>query len=745
MSSKESNTNAAAEGAANESLLCCLGETSGALKDTETVSDSNTAGPEMCLTPNSDVADTGDSSVFSRPGTDENSGYGDHGYEGDRDNDNDKDDDNDDDDKSSLPSLEDSENLINVESSSSHRELEEGEDVEEQGVGRLFRHRELEASEVVEEQGVQSLGRVCELEAGEIVDAHRVRSLCRRYDLEPGEVVAEHGVRSLCRRYDLEPGEVVEEHGVRSLCLHYDLEPGEVVEEHGVRSLCRHYNLEPGEVVEEHGVRSLCRHYDLEPGEAMDEQEERSEMHEGPNDSTGKCQVTGIGKDSSLDEWMVLETSPLPRPRWNVLNALRDRQLGSSARFVYEACGARVFVQRFSLQYTLEGHGGCVNTVHFSQSGNLLASGSDDLKVILWDWLHQQPVFKFNSGHKNNILQAKFLPNCSDDLLAMCGRDGQVRVAQLSAMSVTHKTKRLVKHRGASHRLALDPDYPFRFLTSGEDAVVFNIDLRQRKPATKVVVTKQGRKKVGLYTINMHPANVYQFAVGGQDQFVRIYDQRKINENVNNGVLKKFCPHHLFTCDYPLYITSLVYNFDGTELLASYNDEDIYIFNSSDGDGAQYAKRYKGHRNNATVKGVHFYGPKSEFVMSGSDCGHIFIWEKSSCQIVQFLEADDGGTVNCIDPHPYLPLLASSGLDHGVKIWAPTAETSTKLTGLKKVIKSNKMKRDNFSLAHTSMFDNHRLWFLMSHTTQANYQRNWRGIRVEVGGDISDSSSSFEE
>jgi len=39
------------------------------------------------------------------------------------------------------------------------------------------------------------------------------------------------------------------------------------------------------------------------------------------------------------------------------------------------------------------------------------------------------------------------------------------------------------------------------------------------------------------------------------------------------------------------------------ELLASYNDEDIYLFNSSHSDGAEYIKRYKGHRNNATGKG----------------------------------------------------------------------------------------------------------------------------------------------
>ena len=271
----------------------------------------------------------------------------------------------------------------------------------------------------------------------------------------------------------------------------------------------------------------------------------------------------------------------------------------------------------------------------------------------------------------------------------MCGHDGQVRIAHLAAMPGTQMTKQLVKHGGASHSLALEPDSPFSFLTTGEDAVVFSIDLRQVRPAWKRVVTKEDGKKVGLYTIFVNPSNSYQFAVGGLDQFVRIYDQRKIHENVHNGVLKKFCPHHLIT-PLPTYITSLMYSYDGSEVLTSYNDEDIYIFNSSDSVRAEYVKRYKGHRNNATVKGVNFYGPRSEFVMSGSDCGHIFIWEKSSCQIVQFLEADEEEIINCIDPHPYLPMLASSGLDQKVKIWAPTAGSSKDLTGLKKVVKNNK-------------------------------------------------------
>ncbi|NWQ72518.1 DCAF8 factor, partial [Neopipo cinnamomea] len=256
-------------------------------------------------------------------------------------------------------------------------------------------------------------------------------------------------------------------------------------------------------------------------------------------------------EEQALEDWVASETWALPRPRWRAIPALRQRQLGSCARFVPEACGARLFVQRFRLQHGLEGHTGCVNTLHFNQRGTRLASGSDDLKVLVWDWLRRRPVLQFDSGHKSNVFQ-----------------------------------------------LALEPDSPCTFLSAGEDAVVFTIDLRQDRPASKLVVTKEKEKKVGLYTIFVNPANTFHFAVGGRDQFVRIYDQRKIDENENNGVLKKFCPHHLVNSESKANITCLVYSHDGSELLASYNDEDIYLFDSRHSDGAQYSKRYKGHRNN---------------------------------------------------------------------------------------------------------------------------------------------------
>ena len=56
------------------------------------------------------------------------------------------------------------------------------------------------------------------------------------------------------------------------------------------------------------------------------------------------------------------------------------------------------------------------------------------------------------------LFQAKFLPNSGDSTLAMCARDGQVRVAELSATQCCKNTKRVAQHKGASHKVS--PDRP---------------------------------------------------------------------------------------------------------------------------------------------------------------------------------------------------------------------------------------------------------------------------------------------
>lgn len=84
----------------------------------------------------------------------------------------------------------------------------------------------------------------------------------------------------------------------------------------------------------------------------------------------------------------------------------------------------------------------------------------------------------------------------------------------------------------------------------------------------------------------------------------------------------------------------------------------------------EYMKmKFVGHRNARTmIKEATFWG--NDYVMSGSDCGHVFTWNRHTGKLVKLLQADQH-VVNCVQPHPELPYLATSGIDYDVKIWAP--------------------------------------------------------------------------
>ncbi|XP_055911953.1 DDB1- and CUL4-associated factor 6-like [Eupeodes corollae] len=90
----------------------------------------------------------------------------------------------------------------------------------------------------------------------------------------------------------------------------------------------------------------------------------------------------------------------------------------------------------------------------------------------------------------------------------------------------------------------------------------------------------------------------------------------------------------------------------------------------------EYMKmKFVGHRNARTmIKEATFWG--NDFVMSGSDCGHVFTWNRHTGKLVMLLQADQH-VVNCVQPHPDLPYLATSGIDYDVKIWAPTQQETS--------------------------------------------------------------------
>ncbi|KAI4742493.1 WD40 repeat-like protein [Aureobasidium sp. EXF-12298] len=85
-----------------------------------------------------------------------------------------------------------------------------------------------------------------------------------------------------------------------------------------------------------------------------------------------------------------------------------------------------------------------------------------------------------------------------------------------------------------------------------------------------------------------------------------------------------------------------------------------------------HTRVYRGHCNVKTVKDVNFFGLDDEYVVSGSDDGNFFVWKRKTGQLVNILEGD-GEVVNVLQGHPYEPMLATSGIDHTIKIFSPDA------------------------------------------------------------------------
>lgn len=83
-------------------------------------------------------------------------------------------------------------------------------------------------------------------------------------------------------------------------------------------------------------------------------------------------------------------------------------------------------IQRLRREATLEGHEGCVNTVSFNGTGELLFSGSDDRQIIVWDWEAKQKKLAYDSGHHNNVFQARPMPFTHDRTVVTCAADGEV-------------------------------------------------------------------------------------------------------------------------------------------------------------------------------------------------------------------------------------------------------------------------------------------------------------------------------
>ncbi|KAG5187598.1 WD40-repeat-containing domain protein [Tribonema minus] len=376
--------------------------------------------------------------------------------------------------------------------------------------------------------------------------------------------------------------------------------------------------------------------------------------------------------------------------------------------------------------------------------------GSDDCKLMVWNAELSQRLETINSGHVNNIFGARFLPHKGNNEIVSCAADGQVRHTVISAATTRNLARHEgMAHRvvldplcpaalftaGEDGRV-----YHFDMRTPGRKAQVFSM-LDDPDP----------RHGVALFGLAAHPQQPYIFFGGESADLHMLDTRAAGESGGGGaaaaaararGAVFRPPADQLDLGD--ATVTGVAVNWCGSEALVTLNDGCVFRLDVSAGaqaggaggggggaaEGAgggggrrraRFAEhegalgRYEGHRNKRggdaqrvprslsaavprscgeqrgdaapAAAPVSFFGPRSEYVVSGSDCGHVFIWDTGTGALVNLLKAtlslllldtqrthgDRVGAVNCLEPHPFLPVLATSGLEHDAKIWRPTA------------------------------------------------------------------------
>ena len=338
------------------------------------------------------------------------------------------------------------------------------------------------------------------------------------------------------------------------------------------------------------------------------------------------------------------------------------------------------------------------------------------------------PLLTLTTGHRGNVFHVTPVP-FSPGKVATCAADGYLRLTDIEVHStLTSPLLNRVRSNstssagGDSAAVVISPEYSSNnneymmdkmcfshtFLNANEGLVcseqgLLHFDLRlparsQKRGSLIDELSKTCKAcvpwRLGEYSNDFLLQSAYVFA-GGAGVDVALYDLRMTGggSSGKKQSIQRYRPAALQNQS-SVAVSGIDLSKDKRELLISYESDQIYTFpifpNASaagptlsdidDGDGDCKTSdgpipelcSYGGHLNRMTfLKQAKYAGPNDEYICTGSDSGHAWIYEKESGAVVSFLKADHH-TCNGIVPHPSLPYFITYGIDSTAKIWRAT-------------------------------------------------------------------------
>ncbi|KAK3093824.1 hypothetical protein FSP39_020659 [Pinctada imbricata] len=312
----------------------------------------------------------------------------------------------------------------------------------------------------------------------------------------------------------------------------------------------------------------------------------------------------------------------------------------------------------------LKAHFGCVNAIEFSSNGGeLIASGGDDHRVLIWNAEKAlsdigTPV-PMKGEHNSNIFCIAF--DNHNKKIYSGGNDEQVIVHDLT----TGETMDVFMHDDAVYGLSVDPSNDNVFASACDDGRILIYDIRLPPQSADAFV-------LANYTSSMHavmynPVEPRLLATANAKEGLALWDVRKPRSCIlryGGGYTQQSC-------------MSVRISRSGNQLIALRRRLPPVLYNIHSSP-AVCEFDHDGYFNSCTMKSCSFAGDKDQYVLSGSDNFNLYVWkipddlsEYRCNKEPHMILRGHRSIVNQVRFNPANHIIISSGVEKIIKVWSP--------------------------------------------------------------------------
>jgi WD40 repeat protein/transcriptional regulator with XRE-family HTH domain len=300
-----------------------------------------------------------------------------------------------------------------------------------------------------------------------------------------------------------------------------------------------------------------------------------------------------------------------------------------------------------TLHRVWQAHTDTIYDLAFSPDGRLLASGSWDDTLKLWDL--ESSALLWSSWHPHGVQSLAMAPD--GRLLATDGKDASVRLWDLKLGTQVQT----LPHPSPVFSVAWSPDGG-RLATGSVDGPIRLWEIGHSRPATCVqTLTGHSNRVLGL----AFAPDASLLASASGDGSVKLWD-------VESGGVRQTLLGHTGR------VIRVVWSPDGRTLASGGLDQTIWLW---DVEQNSYRTALQGH--SASVERLAFT-PDSRRLLSGGDDSTLRLWDVGSGQCIHIMQGYTASLFD-VDWSPDGTQLASVSSDTGVSIWELERSTAPRV------------------------------------------------------------------